>query len=291
VTATLLLDAPYQAISYPFSVRTDLEEPARVIPELLAPFASSDVPTAPARAVYRLTRDPGGDGQNPFTVFVSGEVIARTATALGLVDETLWHVNREAIARAEGFVAVHASAASRGDRGVVLPASQDSGKSTTVAGLIRAGFAYMTDEAALLDLRSAQLHPYPKPLWLAPPSVLALEGLRDRVLPEYRDLGRIRTYVRPSDLGGSIPSPPCDVRLVVSPRYQPAAPTTLEAMTQAGTLMCLAENAFNLRELGAAGLDPLKTVVERARGYRLTFSSLREAVGSIVELVDALPEH
>jgi hypothetical protein len=286
----LPLDALYQAISYPFRVRTDLEEPVRVIPELLKHFAHADVPPALARAAYQLSRDPGRDRQNPFAVSVSGEVIARTATALGLVDETLWHVNREAIGRADGYVAVHASAASRGGRGVILPASQDSGKSTTVAGLIGAGFAYLTDEAALLDLRSAQLHPYPKPLWLAPPSVLAIQGLRDRVLPEYRNLDRIRTYVRLADLGGSIPSPPCDVRVVVSPRYLPGAPTTLEAMTQAGTLMCLAENAFNLRELGVAGLEPLRAVVGRARGYRLTFSSLSDAVRLITELVDALPE-
>jgi hypothetical protein len=276
-------EATFRAISYVFRVRTDLPDAARLIPELFEPFAC--VEDLPPDASYELTRSEGSD-PNPFMVTLGGEVAFRTVTALGVVDELLWHVNREALGRAHGYLAVHASAAGRGTHAVVLPASQDAGKSTTVAGLVRSGLTYLTDEGALFRSGSGLLDPYPKPLWLSPESVLALGDLRDRVMPEYRDLNRMRTYVRGIDLGSPAAPASCRVSLIVTPRFLPGAPTTLEPLSRAATLMCLARNAFNLRECGRAGIGTLRTVVESAPGYRLVFGGLGDAVRTITRLFD-----
>jgi hypothetical protein len=271
------LAARYRLLGYVFGVRSELQDVARIVPQLLGSFAVDRGPTR----TYSLLRD--GEGENPFVVRAENGDLFRTATSLGLIDEMLWHVNREAIAGADPYLAIHAAAAEREGSAVVLPAAQDSGKSTLVAGLVRAGYRYLTDEAALIDGGSVEVVPYPKPLWLSPPSVLAIDGLEARVIEDYRRLDRIRTYVLPVDLGGSVGSQ-SPVRLVVSPRYVPAEATSVEPLGQAATLMCLAENAFNLRERGSAGMETLRRVAERAPGYRLTFSDLQDAV----ETVDAL---
>jgi hypothetical protein len=274
-----LLDATFRVLSLDIGVRSDLPLVARIVPFLLAPFRRA--PAGPPDLVYELVHD--GEAENPYSVRSAGSPLFRTATELGLIDEMIWHVNREAIGRVDDLLAIHAAAAEREGRGVVLPAAQDAGKSTLVAGLVGAGFGYLTDEAALID-RSGRIQRYAKPLWLSPSSVLAFDGLRDRVLEDYRRLDRIRTYVRPADLGGSIGAP-APVRLVVSPRFRPGHATTIEPMTRAATLMCLARNAFNLRERGSAGMLTLRGVVERAPGFRLTYSRLEEAVPLVERLL------
>lgn len=283
VTRPRALDAQFRAISTVFRVQTDLPEACRVIPKLLAPFVIGSTPPGTPQRSYRLTREQGED--NPFVVLVDDVPAYRSATALGTVDNLFWDINREAIGLVSDRLAIHASAASRDGVAVVLPARQDSGKSTLVAGLLGAGFSYCTDEASLLDLENAELHPYPKPLWLSPPSVRVIEGLRDRVLPEYRDLDRIRIYVRPGDLEAVEETRACAVGLVVSPRFQRGGTTALEPLSRAATLMCLAENSFNLRELGSGGLEPLRQLAINARGFRLSFSRLDEAVEVVSDLM------
>jgi len=266
-------------LSLDVAVRSDLPAVARIVPLLLEPFRHAG--GHGADLTYELAHD--GAAENPYAVRSDGATRFRTATELGLIDETIWHVNREAIRAVDDRLAVHAAAAERGGHGVVLPASQDAGKSTLVAGLVSSGFGYLTDEAALID-GDARVWPYPKPLWLSPSSVLAFEGLRERVLEDYRRLDRIRTYVLPADLGGKVGGSAV-VRLVVSPRYVSGHPTTLEPMSRASTLMCLARNAFNLRERGRADLHVLRSVVETAPGFRLTYGSLDEAVPLVERLL------
>jgi hypothetical protein len=269
--ADRLLDQAYEVISYRFRIRTDLAEVAPIVSELLSAFETEHE----ASVVYSLLLE--GEGENPFVVRAEQGELFRTASALGLIDETLWHMNREAIAGCAPFLAIHSAAAERDGIATLLPATQDAGKSTLVAGLVRSGFRYLTDEAALIDGTTAEIEPYPKPMWLSPHSMLAIPGLQARVMPAYRELHRMRTYVRPVDLDGAVGvrSP---VRLVVSPRYAPAHPAELVPMSRAETLMCLAENSFNLRERGDLGMAALRSVVDRAAGYRLTFSRLEEAV-------------
>src|SRR6266576_744062 len=84
-------------------------------------------------------------------LLIDGEA-ARVAETTGLLtDYLLWDVNARTIERTDGYLAIHAAAASLGGAGILLPAPPDSGKTTTVAGLVRAGCSYLTDEAALVD--------------------------------------------------------------------------------------------------------------------------------------------
>jgi len=274
------MKAGYRMIGYACRVRTDLPDVMRLVRELLSPFEVSGL----EGPEYRLERIADPADPNPFRLTVDDREAHRVATSLGLVDELLWELNRAAIPTAPG-VAVHAGAVSLEGRGVVLPAPMDSGKTTLTAGLVAAGFSYLSDEAALIAPDTGELLAYPKPLWLSPGSVGAVDGLRGRVMPEYRELGRMRTYVRPDDLRAGAVGSACPVALVVAPRFLATSPVRLEPMSRAATLMCLAENSFNLRELGGRGLEQLRRSVVGAHGYRLTHGDLDEAVAKILALV------
>jgi hypothetical protein len=273
------MNVAYRLIGYPCRVRTSHADVGRLAGALLAPFEVS----RGSGPEYLLERVRDAREPDPFRLAVDGVEVSRAPTALGLVDELLWELNRAAIPTAPG-IAVHAGAVSSEGRGIVLPAPMDSGKTTLTAGLVAAGLSYLSDEAAVFEPNSGELIAYPKPLWLSPGSMAAFDGLRERVLPEYREPGRMRTYVRPEDLGGSV-GPACRVALVVAPQYLAAAPLRLEPLSRASTLICLAQNAFNLHELGGSGLDQLGRASSDARGYRLTYGDLDQAVATIRELL------
>jgi hypothetical protein len=279
----LAADAPvrqqtFRALSYSFRVATNVPQVAPLVPALLEDLR--DVRDEGAH-LYELLREPAA---RPFSVYVDGELVRRVGSPLALVDELLWHVNREALTRPDPRIGIHASAASLNGRTFLFPAPAGSGKTTLVAGLLQHGASYMTDEAALIAPETIELHPYPKPMWMAPGAIRAVDGLRDRLLPEYRSLSRVRVYVRCTDLGADAVTMPLPVDLVVAPSYRQGSATTLEPMSRAECLMTLANNAFNLHRFGRQGVTALERLVAASRCYRLTIGDLDEALRALEAL-------
>jgi hypothetical protein len=269
----------FAALSYHFSVTTHVPEVAELLAVLLA-----DLRVSPRPPIHRYSLVREG-GSRPFAIYLDGTLLRRVPSALALIDDLLWHVNREAILAQRARLAIHASAAVWRGQGLVMPAPAGSGKTTLVAGLLRAGAAYVTDEAAVIDLETGQLHPYPKPMWMSPSAVRAVRGLEERVLPAYRSLSRIRTYARPSDLDATAVAGPHSIDLVIIPEYRNGAPTRLEAVTRAAGLMALANNTFNLSEFGGLGIRSLGRLVRSARCYRLQVGDLASAIEALDQVL------
>ena len=78
---------------------------------------------------------------------------------------------------------MHAGAIEWRDRVVLLPGVSNAGKSTLVAGLVRAGARYLTDEAACLDHETLVVRPFPKAIALDPGSFPLFEPARPVVDP------------------------------------------------------------------------------------------------------------
>jgi len=64
---------------------------------------------------------------------------------------------------ARRWIFVHAGVVAWGGRAIVIPGATQSGKTSLVAALVRAGAVYLSDEYAVFDARG-RVHPYPKPL-------------------------------------------------------------------------------------------------------------------------------
>ena len=60
---------------------------------------------------------------------------------------------------------------------MLLPGASGSGKSTLVAGLVRAGLGYLTDELAALNMATGRLVPYAKPITVKPGSFAVLADM------------------------------------------------------------------------------------------------------------------
>ncbi|HEX6329476.1 MAG TPA: PqqD family protein [Jiangellaceae bacterium] len=199
----------------------------------------------------------------------------------------LWHINTEAARRATATgPVIHAAAATRQARAVLLPAPAESGKTTTVAGLVRAGFGYLTDEAVAIDPDTLLAAPYPKPLSIDRGSWAVLADLRpphsDRMAGQWQVPAR---HVRPHAASAAAP-----VRFVVVPTFHHGAATALEPMSPAETLLKIADSTFHFGNHPRRNLEVLARIVREAECYRFPISDLDDGVQLIEGLFDRLPD-
>lgn len=268
----------FQVLSFGCIVRCEDRGTGETLDRLLEPFRVDHLRTP--GATYSLLGLP--DGPSAFGLFEADRCIRRSHSPDLLLELVLWDLNRRAIASVEDRIVLHAAAASRGGRALLLPGGPDAGKTTTVAGLVRAGFDYLTDEAALIDPEALEMHPYPRPL--------SLSGRSERMVLGARGSGRRRganVHVVPDDLRPRAIGRRCAVDTIVFPRYVEDAETSIERLPRAEALEGLVRAAFNLPAWGPKGFEALGELVRRAACFTLTIGDLPTAVRSIESVVRA----
>jgi hypothetical protein len=214
------------------------------------------------------------------TLSFDGDELLRSASPGQLVSNLLWHVNRQAVAAAEAdCLLLHAGAVADGHgRALLLPAPMESGKTTLVAGLLRRGFDYVTDEAVAIEAAGLAVRPYPKPLSVDPGSWPVLAELEPDVDAA---LKAGQWQVPPARVAG----PGCRPVAVVSPRYRAGAASRLEALRPAQAVLLLAENSFNFKADGRRWLPVLAALAAAAPCFRLTVGDLDDAVDLVAGLL------
>lgn len=291
-------EATYRVLSYYFGVRWNSAPIGDYVRSVLEPFAvppdpgeHRNPPTPGTPPTYFLIkRRPSDDAryellygdQNAFNTMIRSPQLTDVLTHL------FWNINSETTRRTGDLLLIHAGAVltPAGD-GLLLPAPSGSGKTTLVAGLVRQGFGYLSDEAGAIDPVTGRLHPYPKALTLksAPaelfPDLVAVNGRRD-LLP---GIWHVRPQdIRPGSVGG-----PSEVRFVVAPRYRRGARTELAPMSRAAGVVELGDNTMNLLFYRSRALTLLARVVARARCYRLEYGDLGQGVRAIERLTRSRP--
>ena len=171
----------------------------------------------------------------------------------------------------------------------VLPADPESGKTTLTTGLVRAGYAYLTDEAMSFDWETGEIEPYPKPLSIDPGSQFLFPelappppaGLR-RASPT--GSGRcLRRRSATNAVGGR-----CRAKSSCSRSTKNDVETRIEPIPRAEALVELAKNTFRFREHPRRALDSLARVIAEVECYRLSVGDLDAACTLIDELMSAI---
>jgi hypothetical protein len=271
----------YRTLSYAFRVESDLPAVGTFIGRLFEPF----VDERSEGTVYGLHRGMTAGATHSLTR--DSSIVASASDGPGmLIDWLITDTARLAVQTTDMYVAVHAAVAGRRDGAIVLPAPPDCGKTTLLAGLVRSGFSFLSDEVALFDVERPWVTPFPRPILIDPNSVEVLAGLGEAVPPECESFRGERYQLcaddlRPGAMGTSLP-----VSLIVQPRYEAGANPRLEAMSRADALRLLVEQSFNLDRFGGEGIRVLAEIVRRADCYRLTFGDLDEAVSIVRDHAD-----
>lgn len=274
--------AHYRAIDFRFTVETDIPGAFATVDRLLAPFreARSDGP----RRTYRLGTSRSEPGM--FELLVDGESIQRPPSPGSMLDWLIIDMTTNAVTHATDLICVHASAATLDGRAIILPAPPEHGKSTTVAGLVRAGWSLLTDEAVLIDLRDDLLHPFPRPMTLSDISMAALPGLAESLPDSYEMFRRLDYHLTADDLRPGALGSPARAAFVVFPSYAPGSSTELVPLGRSEALMEMLRGTFNLECIGGRGVETLGRVVGSADCYRLHIGALEPAVELVRGLFD-----
>lgn len=226
-----------------------------------------------ARERYRLLQD--------------GELVGEVADPDLLVTEVDRMVTLAAVDHlGERYLLVHGGVVAIDGAGLLLPAAPGSGKTTLVAGLIAAGWRYLSDEVAVLDPDEGILLPFPRSLCVKPGSYPSLAPLYPALAsaPTYPRLdGERVAYLAPPD--GSRPDAPVPLRFIVLPRYLAGRPTTLQPLPRPLALRRLLLQSFNAHRHGARALAAAVTALHEVSCFSLIVGDLESAVGLLHRLV------
>ena len=264
-----------RALGHRFSVASNMTAVRDYLQFILCDLADSGTGSTTSYEVLAIE-------DTTYVLRYQGEVIAavdRTDRALSLL---LWHINMQAAQAAAMYdPVVHAAAAVRSGVTVLMPAPQESGKTTTVAGLVRAGFGYLSDEAVAIDRNSLLPRAYPKPLSIDSGSWDILAELR----PRYSDQMVGQWQVPATSIRGDALAEPAPIRFVVIPAYERDADTRLERMSRPETLVALADSTFHFWDAPQRNLDILAGMLHSTSCFRLTLSDLNHGIRLVEDLV------
>jgi hypothetical protein len=267
----------FDALGFTFALRASDESFGRYLARVFRPLRTEK----PAEHIYSLIDN--GERQSPrYSQYFDDQAILETDAVAYLHNQVIWHVNLQVATKTTRYLMFHSSAAAFGGRAMIFPASMESGKSTLVTGLVRAGCSYLTDEAVALDPDTGNIVPFTRSISLDPGSWTLFPELEPKPEPGEADLSGSQWQIDPESIRPGACADACPPALIVSPKYSASADNELTPIRRADALVMLIENNFNFRNYGTDALQVLARAVEQSRCYRLVFSDLDEACRLII---------
>ena len=276
----------YEALGHTFAIRTTDLALGRYLDTLFRHFVTTG--TGSDVTLYSLIVE--GDGRAlPFVLHRDDEELGHFAQGRTILAELLWHINRSAVRDTKDHLLLHASAAAWRGKTLIFPAPMESGKSTLVAGLVRAGFGYVTDEAVAIEPSTLTVTAFPRAISIDPGSWGVLSDLRPNLSAELERYQGDQWQVEPDSIRPGSVVRRSEPGFVITPRYRKGAETRLWAMSRSEAVRLMGSNAFNFQAFDRRGLRVLAEVARQSACYRLDIGELGlacELVGSLVGASD-----
>lgn len=236
----------------------------------------------------RLRRTPGRIFEKAkFQILGDGAEIGPPQRHEGVVPCLEWGINFRVVARRSEFLQVHAAVLSRNGEGLLLAADSGGGKSTLACGLLAQGWKYLSDEFALIDPRTLQVHSFPKAICLKQGSFQVVEKMNVHVGREHHWVKGIKgavSYVTPLQFGLEAIGSPCPIRRVFFVYHQPSRRPAVRSLKQSEAVYELARHSMNRTRFGPEAVRVHSKLVRSAECMVLR-------AGALQATCDFLDEH
>lgn len=191
------------------------------------------------------------------------------------------------IDRLSNYYLIHAGVVALNDKAIVLPASSGGGKTTLIAGLIKNGFRYLTDEIGVIDPHTLEVYPFLKPLNMKIGSL----PLFDNFEPEMKliDENQITMedkihHVFVKSASAQTINKPVAVGKIVFVQYNPNEKSTLTPISRANAIFEMAKCSFNQFRFKDEGIAILDRLTRGCECYELKFTQVGDAVNLLKNL-------
>ena len=222
------------------------------------------------------------------SVAIRGDYVLPDAAPLALAHGLLaaeMGMNLQMALGQKRFLLLHASAAEREGKAVLMTGTSGSGKSTLAAMLGETGWRFMGDEFALLDPGTGMLHPFPRAISLKNRAIHAMEEIAaaDRFGPVLKGTpkGTIRHLRPPADAIARM-AQPARPALILFPTF--GAERAVRPVGAAEVFVRLTQASTNYVALGEAGFAALTGLVTSLPTRAIDYQDGKSGL----ELVEAL---
>ncbi len=259
-------------------VRVRSQEPSinRELDRLLGRFQiEGDLPVRPSRTLSVIEPEPGADSR--LRLYRDCRRMPGAGEHVIVMSQLLAEANRIAVEASRSF-AIHSGVVAKGGRVVAFPAQTGGGKSTLTAACVLDGFSYVSDEALCVDLETAEVTPYPKPLGLSSAS-RDLLGLPPATAP----WGKVgESVVNVEDFGGVPAVGSLTLSDVVIAEYGHSE-LMLEPVPGSEVMTTLLRMSFNSYKRPEASFRLTARLAGEVQGWRLRYDDPRQAAALLSE--------
>jgi len=182
---------------------------------------------------------------------------------------------------------LHSGSVAKDGAGIILPGESGSGKSSLTLALLQSGYKYFSDEIAVVNAESGELHSFPKPVSIKNTSVFPHLAERENLWfgPE-SDVQDSVWYVHPENLGAHVADEPAPIRYVIFPSRCSQGDAQLLPLTPGEALRELVANSINLPKLGSKGIHMIADLVNEAQCFALKSADLAASVSLVNRLLE-----
>lgn len=215
------------------------------------------------------------------TITFGNDIIYRSPHYRYILEYLEYKIYTLLIDRFSDYYLIHAGVVAHNDKTILLPGSSGGGKTTLIAGMLKNGFRYLTDEIGIIDPHTLRVYPFAKPLNMKIGSLSLFDSfepemelidkhemsIEDKIHHVFVNSGSVQAIDKPVAVGD-----------IVFVRYNPNEKSTLTPVSRANAIFKLAKCSFNHYRFKEGGTDILDGLVRGCRCYQLGFADVGKAV-------------
>jgi hypothetical protein len=191
------------------------------------------------------------------------------------LDTIMTIVNLRALDAEPECLHLHAAAATREERAIVIAAPRNTGKTTTVAHVVARGWRYLTDETVRLCASDNDVRGLPKPLSIKLGGTPLVDHLQPWMVPPVHDGRDTSRFVPISASGATVADrgrPHLVVLLQRPPDSSSIAVPAARQLHPADAVVALMQETLDAERFGATALR-LATLAAASHCYELTIGT------------------